>query len=88
MKTISATEASRRFSDILDLVRHQKETFVILRRGEPVAQIESVDSPETMTTLGEVVSLLEEMASCDPAFADDLEVIQRNQPAPGEPWES
>ncbi len=88
MKTISATEASRQFSDILDLVSHQKETFVILRRGQPVAQIEAVDGPETAITLGEALSHLENLDSCDTQFANDLELIQRDQPAAGEPWES
>lgn len=38
MKTISATEASRHFSELLDRVRHDRESFVIIRRGEAVAK--------------------------------------------------
>ena len=36
---ISATEAARRFSDILDAVEHRGESFVIMRKGRPVARM-------------------------------------------------
>jgi len=36
---ISATEAARRFSEILDAVEHRGESFVIVRRGRPVARM-------------------------------------------------
>jgi prevent-host-death family protein len=36
---ISATEAARRFSDILDAVEHRGESFVIVRKGRPVARM-------------------------------------------------
>lgn len=37
---ISATEAARRFSEILDAVEHRGESFVIVRKGRPVARME------------------------------------------------
>jgi prevent-host-death family protein len=40
MKRISATEAGRRFSELLDAVEHESETFIISRRGRVVARIE------------------------------------------------
>lgn len=36
---ISATEAARRFSEILDAVEHRGESFVIVRKGRPVARM-------------------------------------------------
>lgn len=36
---ISATEAARRFSEILDAVEHRGESFIILRKGRPVARM-------------------------------------------------
>ncbi|HEX9823547.1 MAG TPA: type II toxin-antitoxin system Phd/YefM family antitoxin [Actinomycetota bacterium] len=36
---ISATEAARRFSEILDAVEHRGESFIIVRRGRPVARM-------------------------------------------------
>lgn len=45
MKDLSATEASRRFSEILDSVEHDGESYVIRRHGRPVARIEPVQRP-------------------------------------------
>jgi prevent-host-death family protein len=39
VKDISATEAARNFSDVLDAVEHGHETFRISRGGRPVARI-------------------------------------------------
>lgn len=40
MPEITATEASRSFADLLDAVEHRGETFVIIRRGKVIAQLE------------------------------------------------
>lgn len=40
MPEITATEASRNFADLLDAVEHRGETFVIVRRGKVIAQLE------------------------------------------------
>ena len=39
---ISATDASKRFSDVLDAVEHRGETFTVIRRGRVVATIAPV----------------------------------------------
>lgn len=39
MKQLSATEAARRFSDLLNSVESGGETFVVVRRGRAVATI-------------------------------------------------
>jgi prevent-host-death family protein len=39
MKRLTATEAARRFSDVLDSVESKRETFVVVRKGRPVARI-------------------------------------------------
>lgn len=39
MQEISATDAARRFADILDAVEHRGERFTIVRRGRPIAQL-------------------------------------------------
>ncbi|MFM7127129.1 MAG: type II toxin-antitoxin system Phd/YefM family antitoxin [Actinomycetota bacterium] len=46
---MSATEASRRFADLLDGVEHRGERYMIVRRGRVIAQLEpaaSVDGAE------------------------------------------
>jgi prevent-host-death family protein len=39
VKDISATEAARNFSDLLDSVEHGHESFLVTRGGHPVARI-------------------------------------------------
>ena len=40
MQEMSATEAARRFSDLLDAVEHRGEHFTIVRRGKAIAHLE------------------------------------------------
>lgn len=42
MTDISATDAARRFSDLLDEVEHHGDHFTIVRRGKAVATISPV----------------------------------------------
>jgi prevent-host-death family protein len=39
MRRLSATEAARRFFDLLDAVERRGETFVVVRRGRAVASL-------------------------------------------------
>jgi prevent-host-death family protein len=39
MEQVSATEAARRFSELLDGVEHRGETYIVVRNGRPVARI-------------------------------------------------
>ena len=39
MKRLTATEAARRFSEMLDAVEDLGETFVVVRNGRSVAQV-------------------------------------------------
>ena len=40
MPDITATDAARHFSDLLDAVEHRGEHFTIVRRGKAVASLE------------------------------------------------
>jgi prevent-host-death family protein len=42
MSEVTATEAARKFADLLDAVEHDGERFTITRRGKAVAQVEPV----------------------------------------------
>ncbi len=42
MTEISATDAARRFSDLLDAVEHRGEGFTIVRRGRAIAHLEPI----------------------------------------------
>jgi prevent-host-death family protein len=47
MAEISATDASKRFADMLDAVEHRGETFTVVRRGRAIATV----APARRTTL-------------------------------------
>jgi antitoxin (DNA-binding transcriptional repressor) of toxin-antitoxin stability system len=56
VRKLSATEAARHFSSLLDQVEHDGETFVVERRGRVVATI----TPATVFRGKEVKQLLRE----------------------------
>jgi hypothetical protein len=85
---ISATELSRSLSDILNRVHYRGEEFVIERNGETVAILQrgSIPPSTTFRALGESLAGFD---FGDLDFADDLEVIQKDQPSvPPSPWPS
>lgn len=85
--TITATEAARKFSDLLNRVRYRGETFRIVRSGETVAQLTA--PPRSGTSFQALLSKLDAARTEDPELADELERIQAEQPTAGEgPWDS
>lgn len=58
-KTIRASEAVRRFSDLLNTVKFRGETFTIVRGGKSVAYIGPVEGMQRTRTLGELKHLLQ-----------------------------
>jgi len=44
MPEVSATDAARRFADLLDAVEHRGEHFTIVRRGKAIAHLEPMAS--------------------------------------------
>jgi len=86
--TVTATEAGRQLSDLLNRVRYRGESFVIIRGGEPVAQL-SPPAEVQHVTLATLVKTLLDRRSNDPDFAADLERLQVAQPPiEGDPWGS
>jgi antitoxin (DNA-binding transcriptional repressor) of toxin-antitoxin stability system len=71
VKEISATEAARRFSELLDDVEHRGESFLVKRRGHAVARI----GPATAATWGDLVTLLREYPP-DPEWARDIAEVR------------
>ena len=71
MKNLTATEAARNFSDVLDHVEHDGETFVVTRNGQPVARIEPVRS-----STGEVVERILAARPTDPDWPDELRELR------------
>jgi len=85
MVRITATDAARNFSDLLNRVKYRRERFEVVRNDEVVARIEAPPDAAS-ATVGELLALVRAHA-VDDAFADDLERIQAEQQlVPGEPW--
>lgn len=86
--TITATEAARRFSDLLNRVRYRGESFLITRGGEEVAKLAAASTRPTVS-LRELVIRLREERTGNPGFAEELERIQAEQPTlSASPWDS
>ncbi len=85
-RRISATDAARTFSDLLNRVQYRGERVVVERGGTPICEI--VPAKPVTFTLAELGSLLHTLPKPDPRFWDDLEKITRTQPLAGaSPWE-
>lgn len=84
--SITATKAAKSFSDFLNRVHYNGETFTIERGGEAIAQLGPVAGARPGVTFSEWLTNLEGHAP-DASFATDLEEIVRNQPlAEGDRW--
>jgi antitoxin (DNA-binding transcriptional repressor) of toxin-antitoxin stability system len=75
---VSATQAARNFSDLLNRIRYRGEEFVVERGGEPVCRM-SPAAPPQRVTFRDLASLLREAPQVDPGFAADLRRVVRRQ---------
>lgn len=83
---ISATQAARTFSALLNRVHYQGEEFVIERSGEPVCRIIPVQP--AARSLADFVHLLCSIPKPDPGYWDTVEAVTVQQPVLSEsPWE-
>jgi antitoxin (DNA-binding transcriptional repressor) of toxin-antitoxin stability system len=67
MRRLTATEAARRFSELLDQVERDGETFVVERRGRAIASI----APAAVVS-GRVVKDLLRAQPADPRWLEEL----------------
>lgn len=75
---ISATEASRNFSDLLNRIRYRGETFIVMRGGQPICELRPA-SPSLFTGT-DLVTLLRSLPEVDTGFLDAVEASIRDQP--------
>jgi antitoxin (DNA-binding transcriptional repressor) of toxin-antitoxin stability system len=86
IRHVSATEAVRTFSDLLNRIRYRGEEFVVERAGEPVCRMSPAASPRRLT-LKELASLLREVPKTDAGYASDVRRAARSQGRlPRSPW--
>lgn len=85
-RVISATEAARTFSELLDRVCYRGETFVIERGGKPVCEMSHVKPLRFTGT--DFLALLDSLPKPDPAFWDTVEDATRQaHTVPESRWE-
>ncbi|MEW6669774.1 MAG: antitoxin [Thermodesulfobacteriota bacterium] len=91
-KAVTATEAVRDFSGLLNTIRFKGETYIIKRGGKPIASIGPVREASVSKRLKDLKGILLELPrmgdELDP-FEKDLIEVRRNQPSlpEEEPWE-
>lgn len=71
MKDVTATEAARNFSDLLDAVEHGNESFLVVRKGKPVARL--VGAAGTSAVL---IKRILSRHSRDPGWAIELDELR------------
>jgi len=69
MRTVTATEAARSFSALLDAVEHRGESFTITRNGAVIASVQ----PRPRLTGRELKAFLATLPTLDDGFADDVQ---------------
>ncbi len=86
VQRVSATDAARNFSDLLNRVRYRSESFVIERGGTPVAELRP--SAPTRFTGSDLQNLMKSVPKVDGDFLAEIEALSRSQPTvPETPWD-
>ena len=86
MRKMSATEASRTFSEILNRALYRGESFLIERGGKPVCEIK----PAALSrfTVADLADLMKILPPIDKDYLRTVEDLSRSQPTiPESPWE-
>lgn len=91
-KHITATQAVRDFSEVLNTIKFKGIHYIIERGGKPVASMKPIDYKPESKKLRELKSLLNQLPKLDEeldAFAADIAAIQKDQPfiSGGDLWE-
>ena len=84
---ISATELARRLGDVIARVRYRRESFVVMRNGDPVARVVPV-TPSHLPSLKDIFDAWRAVGPPDESFADDLERVGAADRPPANPWGS
>jgi hypothetical protein len=83
---VSATDAVRTFSDLLNRIRYRREEFLVERGGEAICRMTPAGSAGL--TLGELAALLRALPRPDAGFSADVRAAVKGQGRPPRsPWE-
>ena len=91
-KHVTATQAVRKFSEILNTIKFRGTHYIIERGGKPIASMKPIDEETTPVALRDLKGLLKKLPKLDEeleSFAADLEDIWKKQPQlpEGKIWE-
>jgi antitoxin (DNA-binding transcriptional repressor) of toxin-antitoxin stability system len=81
MRQVTATEAARRFSEMLDSVENGRESFVVMRRGRAVATV----GPAIGATGRDLKDVLKRNRP-DTAWASELRELRESIGSETDPW--
>ena len=81
MKQLSATDASRRFSEVLDDVEREGESYVVVRHGRAVATI-----GPTRGGTGKALKEVLRANRPDDAWAGELRELREGMKPVTDPW--
>lgn len=85
-RKVSATEAARNFSELLNRIRFRGESFIVERGGEAICELRPAAPPRF--TGADLVTLLRSLPEVDEDYLRTVEETARNQPLmPESPWE-
>lgn len=82
-KTVTATEAVRKFSEILNSIKYKGDHYTVVRGGKPVASITPAETTVKAMTLGDLPGLVKTLPSLgDEAerFRKDIRKALKHQP--------
>ncbi len=79
---ISATEAARNFSELMNRVRYRGESFIVERSGTPICEI--VPAKQPRFTGAEFVELLASLPKPDEKYLALVEELVTDQPTVAE----
>lgn len=91
-KLITATEAVKDFSALLNRIKFRGDRYIIQRSGKPMAFILPFEGASKSRSLKELKSILSELPRLNEDvedFAADLEALRKRQPSLPEerPWD-
>jgi len=86
MRTISATEAARNFSRMLDLLEHESEEIIVVRNNHPVAKL--VPGAPRLTALEALADLYQTLPSKEGMawLKDSRRVDRTGRQQARDPW--
>lgn len=85
--TLTATEAAKRFSTVLDDLEHGHErVFYVERHGHRVARIEAAPDSIRGARWGDLTRELADAPTPDSEFAADVAAARDTMTIEGDPW--